>query len=208
MRSETVGQTFRRLGNHGFCLQEIASAIPRFKGHVVCADSRLLEEPTVMVAVAAGGYLEGWVDRRTLRAVCKLYSLVGPAPVLGLPTRVRPKFGKFISVRDLYKPWFRWQRRDAFGSEGSGWGTYDMENCLGVADTRRFIHFFRRAWDGDLPVPFLPRGFNEPGRRLISIKAKKREQPLFRQFGLVQDLAWPVFRAEQFCQPVVAFWKS
>jgi hypothetical protein len=209
LESEDVRETVGRLLPQFYCIVQLAASIPAFSRHLIAVETRFLEEPTVLVAAASGGFLAGALPKGTVKAVCKLHHLNGPRRVLKPPRSVGRRLGRMLSDRELKRPWFPWQSPRCCGYDATGWGTYDFDNCLGVADTRRFLRFFNRAWVENWDVPYFLHGSDDSyfAWGIVSVEAREGVVPAFRQFALTRKLARPVLRAERFARPALAFWK-
>lgn len=211
LSGDTVRRTLSRSSIQFHALASLVGELPEFQGAICGTDSPYLSEPGVLIATALGGVLRGELPPADLRAVCKIHSVANPGLALGLPPKTRRPLGMpRLTDADLFRPWFRWQGPHACGNEGTGWGEFDLDNCLGPADTRRFIRFFRLAWDANWPVPFFA---EQPLDRAIifdtvSVAPRRKGDRHFREFSLVRNLVAPVERAGGFRRPALAFEKT
>lgn len=208
---ETVRSLLRRADDQLHVLIGIASLLSEFDEAICGADSPYLSEPSVLIATAVGAVLRGDLSREHLRAVCKIHSVAAPGRWLGLPRKDRRRLGvKPIEAAELFKPWYAWQGPDACGYGATGWGEYDLGNCLSPGDTRRFIEFFDQAWDWNLPVPY----FREKPLRTavgfdtVSVPPLKDGDRYFREFSLCQELVKPIESARRFKRPGLVFDKT
>lgn len=211
LSGDTVRRTLSRTRIQFHALASLVCELPAFEDAICGADSQYLSEPGILIATALGGVLRGELRPADLRAVCKIHSVANPGLALGLPPRTRRQIGMpRLTEAELFKPWFRWQGPHACGNEGTGWGEFDLDNCLSPADTRRFIRFFRLAWDANWPAPFFA---EQPLDRAIffdtvSVAPRKEGDRRFREFSLVRNLVEPVERARRFGRPALAFEKT
>jgi len=135
----------------------------------------------VLMAAAAEAYLRGWIPKTMLWPFFKLHATEDPSEHLELSPRDHRALKVALSGRTMWVPIYRWQG-DTY-LEGEQWA-----NCLGVADTKRFVAVVERAWREDWPVPRL----GELSR--IEIPSLKSGSPRFRDCGIWEAFARPVIR--------------
>jgi hypothetical protein len=147
----------------------------------------------VLMAAAAEAYLQGRISKTMLWPVFKLHVTGDPGRRLKLTRRDHEALKTALSGREMWVPIYRWQGAGYLEDE-------EWANCLGVADTKRFVAVVVRAWKENWPVPRL----GELSR--IEIPSPKSGPPRFRDCGIWEAFAGPVIRkVTRFERPCVFF---
>jgi hypothetical protein len=147
----------------------------------------------VLIAVALEAYLRGQVPQSSLWSSLKLHNIADPSPWLRLSRSERTEIKAVVSHRRMWEPIYRWQGEDFL--RGEQWS-----NCLGIADTKRFIALILRAWDENWPVPRIKK-FDE-----ISERPFTADPPRFRDFEMSRDFVTPLKKkVSKFDRPCVFF---
>lgn len=159
-----------------FLMEEVIGNVPKLRRRqfsvVVFADADF----TVLLSCAVDAYLEGRIDRRTLRAVLALHPAEDLKDFLLLTTNERRRLGRLVRAQDdMFRPIYRWQGPGAFVGE-------EWPGCLREADTRRFVEFLFAAWKGNWEVPHVK------DRTALSFVPAKGQTARFRDFVISQEL--------------------
>ena len=105
-----------------------------------------------LVAAGIDYWARGSVSEATLRAILKLNNFnQGRLQLLNLPKRILAKLEQFRWWQLQSKPLFSWQ---GTRWQAENW-SYFVDNCLRVADTRRFVKFLELVWRENQPVPYI-----------------------------------------------------
>ena len=148
----------------------------------------------ILIAVALEAHLRGRVHQSALWPTFKLHSIEDPKGWLRLSSGERRTIKAVVSSRRMLEPIYRWQGEGGF-LDGEQWA-----NCLGIADTRRFVALILRAWKENWPVPRL----GELDR--ISLPPSQAEPPRFRDFELSKLFVRPLTnKVSRFDRPCVFF---
>jgi hypothetical protein len=140
----TLKWTIRRCSPQFFIMGELLSLVSSSERHATSLRLACLDESAIVVALAAGRFRDGHVSRSTLRAICKLHSLAGLDGQRGV--------ARLLTLSDLRRALYSWQGNQACLYSPTG-AIDDLDNCLGTADTRRFLRFLDRCWMEDCPLP-------------------------------------------------------
>jgi hypothetical protein len=140
----TLKWTIPRCSPQFFVMGELLSLVPSLERHATSLRLACLDESAIVVALAAARFRDGLVSRPTLRAICKLHSLSGLDGQRGVV--------RLVTRSDLQRALYPWQGNQACLHSPSG-ATDDLDNCLGTANTRRFLRFLDRCWTEDCPLP-------------------------------------------------------
>ena len=108
-----------------------------------CA-SVVMHDIGVTVSVAAGAYLAGKIDGKSLAAVCQLCGS-DPQDCVRLTKEQKKKLAPVTSRIDYATPIYAWQGERACADDY-------CPSCLGIAATRRFVACIVRAWSENWPV--------------------------------------------------------
>lgn len=185
---KTLKWTLARSSPQFFVMSEIMEMCPRFRKHRVHVQVRYMGDGEGLI----GAGIERWVQKktssRTLAALMKVHAIDKPSDTFELPPRVASRVDRLVSAKQLEKPIYAWQ--------GSAF------NCLGIADTRRFISFLRRAWEEDWPTPRLRPDFYG------SIEADIVTRPTVRMFKAIEDLHDRVKDIERLRRPSVLLYSE
>ncbi len=160
----TLRWTLRHSAPQLFCLMEgLVVHVPAVAACCPGVGTSCLDEAATFLAPAVYGFLEGRVRQRTLWAVFALHGCANELQWLDLPRRQKKIVREALAPSPLPRPMFPWQ------DEGSLDGQFFP---LGVADTRRFLRFLRRAWDENWPCPRLPSDlqYEVPNNREATIR--------------------------------------
>jgi len=190
---ETIVQTVSKSSPQFGPMSELLSRTPAYRKH-----SQFIffkgDYFAVLIAVGLEAYLQGRASQSDLWPVFKLHSIEDPRDWLRLSSGDRKTIKAVVSSRWFLDPIYPWQGEGGF-LDGEEWC-----NCLGVADTRRFIALVVRAWKENWPVPRL----GELDR--ISIPPSQTGPPRFRDFELSKLFAAPLTKkVSHFERPCVFF---
>src|SRR5262249_2156600 len=136
-------------------MSDIMAGIPKLRRHSLALSTNYLEDCFALVAAGIHGWVRGVVSTRTLQAILKLHNFEQPGHWLNLPRGVGAQVKRLVTLEMLVKPLYPWQGPDACRYFPAGFTDYTGQNCLNVADTRRFWKFLERAWEENQAVPFL-----------------------------------------------------
>jgi len=190
---ETIQQTVKRSSPQFGPMSELMSNTPAFRKHSQCIFFKG-DYFAILIAVAFEAYLRGRAPQSALWPVFKLHSIEDPRGWLRLSSGERKTIKAVVSSHWMLEPIYRWQGEGGF-LDGEQWS-----NCLGVADTRRFVALILRAWKENWPVPRL----GELDR--ISLPPSQAEPPQFRDFELSKLFVGPLTnKVSQFDRPCVFF---
>ena len=176
LQHRTIRWTIRRSSPQFFTMSCIMwDGLPQFRDRTVHLST--CSEIDCLLAVAVGAYLERRIDINTLRAVLKLHSVEDLDTFVRLNQQEKSKLKSAAIVKAIGKPLYSWQGDSCLADE-------EWANCLGVADTRRFIDFVAQAWND-----------NWAARRLREqVLGSGHECPRFRDFEFAKELAKPLLR--------------
>jgi hypothetical protein len=140
----TLKWAIRRCSPQLFVMGELLSLVSGLERHTAGLRLACLDESAIVVTLAAARFRDGDVSRSTLRAICKLHSLSGLGGQRGAV--------RLLTRSDLQRALYPWQGDQGCLHSPSG-AIDDLDNCLGTADTRRFLRFLDRCWTEDCPLP-------------------------------------------------------
>ena len=140
----TLKWAIRRCSPQFFVMGELLSLVSSLERHTTSLRLACLDESAIVIALAAARFRDGHVSRSTLRAICKLHSLSGLDGQRGVV--------RLLTLSHLRRALYSWQGNQACLYSPSG-AIDDLDNCLGTADTRRFLRFLDRCWTEDCPLP-------------------------------------------------------
>jgi hypothetical protein len=190
---ETIRQTVRRSSPQFGPMSQLLSKTPGFRKYSECI---FFKGDYFAVLMAAGfeAYLQGRVSQSDLWPVFKLHSIEDPRGWLRISSGERKTIKAVVSSRRMLGPIYRWQGEGGF-LVGDQWS-----NCLGVADTRRFVALILRAWKENWSVPRLRKVDR------ISTPPSGAEPPPFRDFELSKYFVEPLAKkVSHFERPCVFF---
>jgi hypothetical protein len=144
----TLRWTLRHSAPQLFCLMEgLVVHVPAIAARCPGVETSCPDEVVMFLAPAVYGFLQGQISQRTLWAVFALHGCANEPQWLNLPRRQKKIIREALAPSPLPRPMFPWQDETSLDGE-----------CfpLGVADTRRFLRFLRRAWDENWPCRYLP----------------------------------------------------
>ena len=149
---KTVAWTIRRCTSPFYTMSYIIDIVPALRKHRLDIKTYYIGDSFALVAAGIDSWVRGVVGERTLHAILKLHNFEERSlHCLNLPKWLFTKLKQMASPEMLSKPLYSWQGSEACQSDNYGL----VDNCLKVAETRRFLAFLERAWQEDQPVPFV-----------------------------------------------------
>lgn len=180
LQDRTVRWTLRRSSPQLFTMSCIMwDGLPQFRKATVHVST--CSQIDCLLAAAADAYLARRINAATLRATLKLHSVEDLGEFLRLSRHEKLELKSLAPIKAMWKPIYSWQGDACLADE-------QWANCLGIADTKRFIDFVQRAWNGNWPAPRIKEGLVADGH----------QHPHFRDFEFSGQLAKPLLRQIQF----------
>jgi hypothetical protein len=167
LKRRTIRWTLQQSGSSLFMMSEIMLRIPSLRRRALEVTVKC--DVDSLVAAAVDAYLSRRASVGALRAVLKLHC-VDPGDILRLNRRESTALQ--LAVPDfLREPIYSWL--------GPYWLDGQWTNALKVSETRDFVAFVIRAWEGNWPCPRIKDMTREPFS----------DQSRFRDFSLHKALA-------------------
>ena len=182
LNTKTLAWTLRRCDSQFYTMSLILESVPELR--TLNIQTYSVADSEALVAAGIDCWARGIVREATLRAILKLHDFnQGRLHLLKLPKRILEKLEQFSWWHLQSKPLFSWQ--------GTRWQSenydYFVDNCLRVADTRRFVKFLELAWQENQPVPYI-----EPLSDGWPLSVETDPLPRFRELDLNR-----MFKAER-----------
>ncbi len=150
LNTKTLAWTLRRCDSQFYTMSWILECVPELR--TLNIQTYSVADSEALVAAGIDCWARGIVREATLRAILKLHDFnQGCLHVLNLPKKILAKLEQFSWWHLQSKPLFSWQGA-RWQSENYG---YFVDNCLRVADTRRFVKFLELAWQENQPVSYI-----------------------------------------------------
>lgn len=197
--TKTVAWTLRRSTPQFSVMSDIMWLIPKLRRHSLDVSTGYNEDCFALVAAGIDGWVRRTVRDRTLLAILKLHNFEQLSHWLDLPKRIVTQVKRLVSPRMRSKPLYAWQGSEACRYSPFGVSDYERDNCLNLADTRRFLTFLERAWEENKAVPFLRPDIG----RGLSVDLATIASPKFRDVDLAQDLVAKRKAIRRFEKPCV-----
>jgi hypothetical protein len=145
LQSRRVSDTLRSCNLQFFTMSELmTNALPHSKKFIECVE---IQEILPLISIAWEAFRSGGISPATLWSVFKLNS-IKPTD-LSDGSQAAPRWVKdLLPWHRLWDPIYSWQGKKRFRLEES-------TNCLGLADTRRFVSFVLKASKENWATEFL-----------------------------------------------------
>jgi hypothetical protein len=135
LKTRKVSDTIRRCYSQFFTMSELmTNALPHSERFIEWVE---IHQTLPLISIALEAFLSGRISTATLWSVFKLNS-VKPTDLSDDSQAAQRWFRSLLPWHRFWEPIYSWQGEASFRHEES-------TNCLGLADTRRFISFLRRA---------------------------------------------------------------
>jgi hypothetical protein len=135
LKTRKVSDTIRRCYLQFFTMSELMiNALPHSKRFIEYVE---IQYTNPLISIAWEAFISGRISTATLWSVFKLNS-VKPTDLSDDSRAAQGWFRALLPWHRMWEPIYSWQGEAPFKHEES-------TNCLGLADTRRFISFVRRA---------------------------------------------------------------
>ncbi len=135
LETKKVSETMRSCNLQFFTMSELmTNALPHSEKFIEWVE---IHDVIPLMSIAWGAFLSGRISPPILWSVFKLNS-VTPADFADDSQEAPEWVRALLPWHRLWEPIYSWQGKDPFRHE-------EWTNCLGLADTRRFISFVRRA---------------------------------------------------------------
>jgi hypothetical protein len=175
IRHRTLRWTIQHSTPQFYIMGEILCGVPRLTKSCAVLDV-WVNDFSVLLAAAAGGYFRGEVPVSAFKSVLKLhYSKF--EDFIRLSKRERSVVRSLMDVDQFAKPIYPWQGLEAILDDQWAW-------CLGAADTKRFFALVDRLWKQNPEV-----------RRILDVDVDHiefctpgRDTYRFRDFGISRHL--------------------
>jgi hypothetical protein len=180
LRARNVTETIRCCSPQFFAMSELMHrALPHSNLHIVPVE---VHNVTGLLTVAEQAFISKRISLATLWSVYKLHSIGREEGWQG--SELSESVKRLLPWRRLWEPIYDWQGKQFKDDEWS--------NCLGIADTRRFVSFVLQAYSENWPAAPKP---NSNGKIEVCFRDEPNCARLASSLVRVKKLTRPsVFR--------------